>query len=128
MSDLRRIYRRHMQWLFFLLAFFVIGWGFTDLTRFFLGLMFGTILGMFNHWLLAFKINKFGESVVRGQSVRSLGTASRFATAIFATLISLEFEAHIQLYAVIIGLMTPYLVIMIDALFQSMFRRIQEER
>ncbi|TDQ38735.1 ATP synthase subunit I [Aureibacillus halotolerans] len=128
MHDISRAYRRQTQLLLFALALFVVGWGFSELQEFFLGLKLGTVLGMFNHWLLARKIKQFGTAIVQGRSVKSLGTASRFATAIFATLLAIEFEQFLHLHAVVIGLMTPYLVIMIDAFLQTILRKTQEER
>ena len=41
------------------------------------------------------------------------------ATAVFAVLIAMEYPEYFHLYSVIIGLMTAYLVIMIDYFIQQ---------
>jgi ATP synthase protein I len=64
------------------------------------------------------KTNQFGEVMVNGGKIRSLGLLTRMATAVLAVLIAMEYPEYIHLISVIIGLMTAYIVIMIDSFFQ----------
>ncbi|MEK4146137.1 MULTISPECIES: ATP synthase subunit I [Robertmurraya] len=117
MQDIKTTYMRQRRSLFFLLSFYVLGWGFTDYKPIFLGLILGTALSLFNLWLLAKRMERFGEAVVRGERVRSLGMFSRMATAVLAVMIALKYPEMFHFYSVIFGLMTSYIVIMIDFLF-----------
>lgn len=119
MPDVKSIYHHQQRYLFFLLSFYFLGWGFTSYKTIFLGLILGTALGLFNMWLLARKVDKFGDRVIRGEKVRSLGMVSRMATAILAVVIALEYPDRFHLYSVILGLMTPYFVIMIEFFKQA---------
>lgn len=114
MSDYKKMVARQRKWMFYLLAIFVIGAGFTPYVQIFLGLLLGTSISFYNLYLLQKKVALFGDAVTNNQKVRTLGTLSRMAAAILATLIALRFDDYFQLIAVIIGLMTSYLVIMID--------------
>lgn len=119
MSELKGMYTRQQKYIFFLLALYVFGWGFTDYQHIFLGLVLGTSLSLFNLWLLVKKTDQFGDSLLSGRKVRSLGMLSRMAAAVLAVIIALEYPEQIHLVSVIIGLMTSYLVIMIDFFVQS---------
>ncbi len=120
MSHYQSMIARERKWMFYLLAIFVLGAGFTPYPRIFLGLLLGSIVSFYNLWLLQRKINDFAESVAKNHSTKGLGTISRFAAVAFAVIIALRFEAHFHIIAVLIGIMTSYLVIMIDfAIFKS---------
>jgi len=123
MPEIKTIYRRQQRYIFFLLAIYVLGWGFTSYQTIFLGLILGTALGLFNMWLLAKRMDKFGDAVIRGEKVRSLGMISRMATAVLAVMISVKYSDIFHLYSVILGLMTPYFVIMIEFLKQAIHSR-----
>ena len=114
MSEIRTLFIRQRKYIFFLLALFVLGWGFTPYQSVFLGLIFGTSLSLFNLWLLVRKTDNFGDSVLQGKKVRSIGTLSRMATAVFAVMVALEYPESLHFISIILGLMTAYLVIMID--------------
>jgi ATP synthase protein I len=114
MPELQTMFLRQRRWMFFLLSIYVLGWGFTSYQSIFLGLIFGTCLSLFNLWLMVRKTVKFGESVDQGKKVRSLGSFSRFATAALAVVVSMRYPEELHLISVVIGLMTAYIVIMID--------------
>ncbi|API91824.1 MULTISPECIES: ATP synthase subunit I [Virgibacillus] len=114
MSDYKKMVARQQKWMFYLLAIFVIGAGFTPYVQIFLGLLLGSSISFYNLYLLQKKVALFGDAVTNNQKVKSLGTLSRMAAAILATLIAIRFDDYFQIIAVIIGLMTSYLVIMID--------------
>jgi ATP synthase protein I len=119
MSEIKAMYIRQRKYIFFLLALYVLGWGFTPYQSVFLGLVLGTSLSLFNLWLMVRKTDKFGDAVLQGKKVRSLGSFSRMATAALAVIIALKYPDSFHLISVVLGLMTSYLVIMIDFFLQS---------
>ncbi|SDN02299.1 ATP synthase subunit I [Bacillus sp. OK048] len=114
MPEFQTMFARQRKWMFFLLSFYVLGWGFTAYQSIFLGLILGTSLSLFNLWLMARKIDKFGQAAAEGRTVRSLGSFSRMATGALAIVITLKYPDQFHLISVVIGLMTSYIVIMID--------------
>ena len=119
MSELKVMYVRQRKYIFFLLSIYALGWGFTTYQTIFLGLIFGTSLSLFNFWLMVRKMNGFGDAVIAGKKIRSLGSLSRMATAAFAVMIALKYPDKVHLISVVLGLMTSYMVIMIDFFMQS---------
>ncbi|PAV31361.1 hypothetical protein CIL05_01530 [Virgibacillus profundi] len=120
MSEYENMIRRQRKWMFCLLAIMVLGAGFTPYTRIFLGLLLGSTVSFYNLYLLQKKIVNFTDAVAKEEKSKGLGTLSRFAGAALAIIIALRFEEEINIIAVIIGLMTSYMVIMIDfALFRD---------
>ena len=123
MPDYKLIYKRVKKCILYLLAFYVLGWGFTSYQSVFLGLILGTSLSLFNLWLLVRKTKQFGEVMVNGGKVHSLGLLTRMATAIFAVIVAMEYPNDVHLVSVVIGLMTVYIVIMIDNIFAFRLRK-----
>ena len=58
MQTLQEIYKRQKRVLFFLLALFVLGWGFTDFKTVFAGLILGSLFGLYNFWILVRRMEK----------------------------------------------------------------------
>ncbi|GHH98808.1 ATP synthase subunit I [Neobacillus kokaensis] len=114
MPELHEVFTRSKKWMFYLLAIYVLGWGFTSFQSVFLGLIFGTGLSLFNLWLMVRKTEQFGEKVLKGQNVRSLGTFSRMASGALAVIVALRYPEYLNIIAIVLGLMTSYIVIMID--------------
>jgi ATP synthase protein I len=114
MPEFQTMFTRQRKWMFFLLSFYVLGWGFTSQQSIFLGLILGTSLSLFNLWLMARKIDKFGQAAAEGRQIRSLGSFSRMATGALAIVITMRYPEQFHLISVVIGLMTSYIVIMID--------------
>ncbi|WP_058308699.1 ATP synthase subunit I [Gracilibacillus massiliensis] len=120
MNQYKKMITRQRKWMFYLLALFVLGWGFTPYPRIFLGLLLGTALSLYSLWVMQRKIDRFGQAVQEGGRITGIGTFTRLATAALAVIIAMRFEEHFHLMAVILGLMTTYVVIMIDfALFRK---------
>ncbi|GEL77253.1 ATP synthase subunit I [Tenuibacillus multivorans] len=120
MSDYSYMMRRQLKWMFYLLAILVLGWGFTDYQTFFSGMILGAGISAFNLWFLQVKINRIGQGIVdRDEKKRTLGMLTRLATAALAAVITIRYPEIFDMIAVIIGLMTPYLVIIIDYLFHQ---------
>jgi ATP synthase protein I len=122
MSDIGTIYSRIRRYLFFLLSIYVLGWGFTDYPHIFGGLILGTALSMFNLWLMVRKMGQFDSAVAQGRRVRSLGSMSRMATGALAVIISMRYPDQFHIISVVLGLMTSYIVIMIDFFKESFLR------
>ena len=114
MAELDQMLKRQLRYIIYILAFLVLGWGFTDYQAIFAGLIIGTAFSMFNIWLLARKSGQVGEAAASGRSVRSIGSASRFATAILAAMIAMKYPEHVNIYSTVAGLMTAYVVMIID--------------
>ncbi|MEH7111088.1 ATP synthase subunit I [Neobacillus niacini] len=121
MPEFQTMFARQRKWMFFLLSFYVLGWGFTTYQSIFLGLILGTSLSLFNLWLMARKIDKFGQAAAEGRTVRSLGSFSRMATGALAIVITLRYPEQFHIISVVIGLMTSYIVIMIDFFMHNFF-------
>jgi ATP synthase protein I len=119
MMDIRVIFGRQRKYIFTLLSLYVLGWGFTDYQTIFAGLILGTSISLYNLWLLAKKTNNFGDSLMQGKKVRSLGYLSRLAAAALVILVVMEYPQHFHLGSSVLGLMTSYFVIMIDFFIQS---------
>ncbi|WP_071393286.1 ATP synthase subunit I [Bacillus tuaregi] len=118
MLQFKTMFTRERKYIFYLLAVYVLGWGFTSYQSIFLGLILGTSLSLFNLWLLVKKIDQFGNVMEKGGKMRSLGMMSRMAAAIFAVMLAMEYPEYIHPISVVIGLMTAYIVIMIDSILQ----------
>ncbi|WP_033542496.1 ATP synthase subunit I [Planococcus sp. CAU13] len=114
MDGLREIFTRQKRIIFFILALFVLGWGFTPYQDIFAGLIIGTLFGIYNMWILVRRMDKFDRAMVEGSKVRSLGTALRFASGVAAVAIAILFAEHIHLVSTVIGLMIPYILLLAE--------------
>jgi ATP synthase protein I len=121
--EIKDMFHRHRKYIFTLLSLYVLGYGFTSYQSEFAGLIFGTSLSLFNLWQLARKMDRFGDSVLQGKKVRSLGFISRLATGALVVIIAMEYPDRISLIFSVLGLMTSYIVIMIDFFVQSFHKR-----
>src|SRR5690606_16922615 len=106
MDDLQLLFYRYKKYILYLLAIFVLGWGFSHYQSIFMGLILGTSISFFNLWMMVRRMDKFGEAVLAGRKMRSLGTLSRMAAAILAVFIAVQYPETFNLMSVIIGLMT----------------------
>ncbi|MFC4386512.1 ATP synthase subunit I [Gracilibacillus marinus] len=114
MSQYKNMITRQRKWMFYLLALFVLGWGFTPYQSIFLGLLLGTSLSFYNLWIMQRKVDRFGKAISEGRRASGIGTFTRLATAALAVLLAMRFEEYFHFIAVVLGLMTTYVVIMID--------------
>ena len=120
MQDFQAMFTRYRKYIFFLLSIYVLGWGFTPYQPVFLGLILGTVISLYNLFTMVRKSKKFDKAFDEGRKIASLGTMSRMASAGLAVLITLQFPDKIHLVSVVLGLMTAYIVIMIDFFFQNL--------
>ncbi|KAB2332513.1 ATP synthase subunit I [Cytobacillus gottheilii] len=120
MPEFKLMFIRQRKYMFYLLAIYVLGWGFTSHQHIYLGLIIGTALSMYILWSMVRKIDQFGEAVATGRKVYSIGMISRMAVAALAVLIATRYPDQVHFISVIIGLMTAYIVIMIDFAIQTL--------
>ncbi|WLV24189.1 ATP synthase subunit I [Aciduricibacillus chroicocephali] len=116
MSHFDTMAARQRKWMFYLLALFVLGAGFTPYHRIFLGLLLGTVFSFYNMWLLQRRVKYLGDAVERNERPKGLGTAARFASAVAAIAIAGKYVMHLDVLSVILGLLTSYIVIVADYL------------
>jgi ATP synthase protein I len=114
------MYNRQRKWIFYLLSIYVLGWGFTSFQTVFLGLILGTCFGYLNLWLLVRKTENFDKKVTEGKKPKSLGSLSRMAMAGIAALIALKYPEQFNMVSLVVGLMTSYIVIMIDYFYHAL--------
>ncbi|PLR76799.1 ATP synthase subunit [Bacillus sp. V3-13] len=128
MPEINEMFARQRKYIFYLMAVYILGWGFTPYQSIFLGLAFGTSLSLYNLWLMARKVRKFGDAVSEGKKAVSLGSFSRLASAAFAVIIALRYPEHFHLISVVLGLMTSYFVMIIDFFLYSYYLRKKREK
>lgn len=114
MFELDLMYKRYLRYLLSFLAIYTLLLFVSSSKEVWLSLIFGTLLGMFNLWLLVRKTTQFVDKVSSGKTARTLGTFSRFASAIFAVVIVVSYPEYFEIIPVVLGLMTIYIVIFID--------------
>ncbi|WHY91829.1 ATP synthase subunit I [Neobacillus cucumis] len=120
MPDFREIFNRQRKWNLYLLSIFVLGWGFTSYKTVFLGLILGTCFSFLNIWLLTKKTEKFDKAFDKGKKMKSLGSLQRMATAAIAVIIAMRWPNYFNVVSVVMGLMTSYIVIMIDYFYHAL--------
>src|SRR5690606_4432709 len=97
------------------LALFVIGWAFTEYRPFFGGLILGSLFGLYNFWILVRRMERFDQSISGGKETKSIGgTALRFGSGVAAAAIALSMPEEFNLISTVIGLMIPYILLLVD--------------
>lgn len=114
MPEYEHMVNRQRKWMFYLLAILVLGAAFSPYPNFFNGLLLGSVISFYILWNLQQKIKRFGEAAAENRKIWGIGTFTRMASAGLAVLIALKFEVYFNLIGVIIGLVTCYIVIIID--------------
>lgn len=116
MTEYTLTYRRYIKYTLFMLSFFVLGYGVTSYKSIFLGLTLGTLFSLFNLWSMYSRIERLGQAVINQQKVRTMGSLSRLLMGGLAVLIAMRYPEHLHLLSVVIGLMTVYIIMLIDSL------------
>ncbi|RFU62327.1 ATP synthase subunit I [Peribacillus glennii] len=127
MPELQSMFKRQRTYIMFLLVLYVLGAGFTPYYTIFMGLILGTGFSLFNLWSLVRKNRKFSEAVAANEKAKSLGTLTRIAIGALAAVVALRYPEHFHVVSMVIGLMTAYVVIIIDFFIQNL-RREKKER
>ncbi|MCK6259211.1 ATP synthase subunit I [Fictibacillus sp. KIGAM418] len=119
MTEYTMTYRRYIKYTLFMLSFFVLGYGVTSYKSIFLGLSFGTLFSLFNLWSMYSRIERLGQAVINQQKVRTMGSLSRLLMGGLAVLIAMRYPQFFNLLSVVIGLMTVYIIMLIDSLTKT---------
>ncbi|KXH83980.1 ATP synthase subunit I [Sporosarcina sp. HYO08] len=114
MQTLQEVHNRQRKALFFLLALFVIGWGFTNFQTVFAGLILGSLFGLYNFWILVRRMERFDQKVTEGKRGVSLGTGMRFASGVAAAAIAIGLPKYFDLNSTVVGVMVPYILLLAD--------------
>jgi len=114
MPEMQFMFKRQLKYILYILAIFVLGWGITEYQTFFAGLILGTVVSLFNLWILVKKTEQVGASAAGGRPARSIGSASRYAAAILAAIIAIKYPQHFSIISTVLGLVTANVVIVID--------------
>lgn len=122
MQELDKMFNRQRKYIVYLLVFYVLGAVFTTYDPIFQGLILGTIFSLFIFWSMVQKNRKFSEAAAEGKKMKSLGSLTRMSAGALAAVIALRYPEKFQIVSVVLGLMTVYLVIMIDYFMQYLRR------
>jgi len=114
MSNYKLMAIRQRKWMLLILIASAAG-TLTPYSKFFLGLLLGIIISFYNLWLLQRKTNLLGEAAEREGKRIGIGTISRLASAALGVLIAIKYD--LDIIGFIIGLMTSYVVIIVDFIF-----------
>ncbi|MGM9925592.1 MAG: ATP synthase subunit I [Bacillus sp. (in: firmicutes)] len=128
MQELQLLMKAQLKYVLYMLALFVLGWGFTDYKSVFAGLILGAVVGLFNAWVLAKRSMRIGQAAVEGKKARSAGSITRYASAILAAMIALEFPEHFSIIGTVLGLVATTVVITIVFIIQKYNVNNEEER
>ncbi|WP_026695996.1 ATP synthase subunit I [Peribacillus kribbensis] len=123
MFNLDQFFYRTLKYMIYLIAIYVLGWGFTPYKSVFLGLIFGTTLSLYLLWTMVSKNRKLTKAALEGKKMKSVGTLSRMAAAALAVTVALRFPYDLHLISTLVGLMTIYFVIPIDFFIQHLLKK-----
>ena len=122
MTELQQLFNRHCKYILYLISLYFLGWGFTEYKTIFMGLILGTSVGLYNHWLLMRKTLRLGEAVANGRKTYSLGMFTRLVAVLLTAYIASIYPDIFHFTSVIIGIVTVYAVIMIDFFVQAILK------
>lgn len=114
MLELHQIFAKQKKAVFFLLAFFALGWGFTAYKTVFAGLAVGVLFGHYNFWILVRRMERFDQALSEGKKVPSMGSGLRFASGVASVAVAITWPKYFHLVSVVIGLMIPYVLLLVD--------------
>ncbi|CAG9612078.1 ATP synthase subunit I [Bacillus sp. AFS018417] len=121
MIEVHELVQRQKKYMYNLLALFVLGWGFTSYKDVFLGLIIGTIFGFLSLRIVAHKTDRLLDRVTQGENVKYKATAvstySRLATIGLLIIFAAKYQYLIAMWSLGVGLLTGYLVMIIDFLY-----------
>ncbi len=114
MQTLQEIFKKQKKALFFCLALFVLGWGFTEYKTVFAGLILGSLFGLYNFLILVRNMERTERKFSEGKQSISLGTAFRFASGIAAVALATAMPRHFDLIGTVIGFAIPYILLLLE--------------
>lgn len=116
MSDLKVRVKRLAKIMCYLLALFVLGWGFTEYKTIFAGLILGTSISLANAIYTAIKVRQFGKRIAAGLKPGGLGLLTRFSMVALAAMVAIRYSDIFSVLALAVGLFLTPLVLFIDGL------------
>ncbi|MFZ4452988.1 ATP synthase subunit I [Salibacterium aidingense] len=111
--------RRYVQLTLYVLALYVVGWGFTPYSSFFASLVLGAVIGLFNMWSMYRDVKKIGDAAEKQKKAFTIGLLARLATGALIAALFLQFPEHFHLAGLVTGIMTPYIIILLHSLFKK---------
>ncbi|MGF9963969.1 ATP synthase subunit I [Bacillus rhizoplanae] len=121
MIEVHELVQRQKKYMYNLLALFVLGWGFTSYKDVFLGLIIGTIFGFLSLRIVAHKTDRLLDRVTQGENIKYKATAvstySRLAAIGLLILFAAKYQHLMAMWSLGVGLLTGYLVMIIDFLY-----------
>lgn len=114
MDEFEHMAKRQRKWMLYLLGIFLIGAIITPFERVFLGLALGHTVSYYSLRLLHNRTKTFGQAAIEGRKILGLGTFLRLMGVAIAIFIALRFEHKIHTISVVLGLITLYIVLIID--------------
>ena len=116
MNEYKSVFFRYIKYTLYVLSIFFLGYALTPYKSIFLGLALGTVFSLYNLWSMYAKIERLGQAVIQKRKVKTLGSLSRLMLAGLAVLIAMKYPEHFHLLSVIIGLVSIYIIMLIDSL------------
>lgn len=133
MVDMHELVIRQKKYTYYLLALFLLGWGFTPYQRVFLGLVIGVVMSFISLRLVARRTDKLIDRVLQTKETNirfkatAVSTYSRLAAVGLVIIFAVRYEQFIEVWGFALGLMTGYLVMIIDYIYLQYIRG-REER
>lgn len=119
MSEYIPSMRRYLQYYLYAIAILVLGYGFTPYQAIFLGSILGAVVSFFIVWNLHSRVKRFGQAVVEGRKIASLGMLTRFSLAALGVLVTIWYPELFHPIGIIIGLILAYFIIFLDFFIQK---------
>ncbi|WNB92310.1 ATP synthase subunit I [Bacillus sp. NEB1478] len=116
MNEYKSVFFRYIKYTLYVLSIFFLGYALTPYKSIFLGLALGTVFSLYNLWSMYAKIERLGQAVIQKRKVKTLGSLSRLMLAGLAVLIAMKYPEHFHLLSVVIGLVSIYIIMLIDSL------------
>lgn len=115
MDHYQQMIRGQKKWLQGMILIMIIGTVLTLGQRTWLGLLLGSLASYTNLWLLQRHINQIAEVAMGYRRFATAGTISRIGSALLVVALAWRYDAYINFFAVVMGLMLKYVVILLEA-------------
>ncbi|WP_440897936.1 ATP synthase subunit I [Amphibacillus sp. Q70] len=116
MDDYQKVAQRQRKWLRIVLLIMISGTLFTLGNRIWLGLLLGSITSYANLLLLQRQVDQMGHVAIENKGHAAAGTIFRIGSALLVVTLVRFFDLEVNGYALVIGLMSKYVVILFESL------------
>lgn len=114
MSELRAHVIRLTKTMLYILALFVLGWGFTVHQTIFASLLLGATVSFVNALYTAFKAHQFRRLIEAGRRPRGSGMLTRFSMVALAVFVAMRYPDFFHMPSLAIGLILVPVILFID--------------